>query len=47
MPELPDAKITGMQELLVAFFFKQFVYYGSKALPIRSEGKDPKEDSDA
>ena len=30
--------MTGMQELLIAFFFKQFAYYGSKVLPVCFKG---------
>ena len=41
MPELPDGRMTETQDLLIKFFFKQFVFYGSKALPIRFDGDDP------
>ena len=49
MPELPGAKMMEVltQESLIAFFFKQFMYYGSKALPCHLEGKGQKENSDA
>ena len=49
MPELSGAKMMEVltQELLIAFFFKQFMYYGSKALPCHFEGKGQKENSDA
>ena len=41
MPKLPDGRMTETQDLLLDFFFKQFIYYGSIALPVHFEGNDP------
>ena len=46
MPQLPDGHMTETQDLLIDFFFKQFVYYGSMALPVHFEGDDPTINSD-
>ena len=47
MPQLPDGRMTETQDLLLDFFFKQFVYYGSMALPVRFEGDNPTINSNA
>ena len=46
MPKLTNGSMTATQELLLAFFFKQFIYYGSSTLPVCFTRKDPTEDSD-
>ena len=46
MPKLPDGRMTETQDLLLDFFFKQFIYYGSIALPVHFEGDDPTINSD-
>ena len=45
MPELPNGSMTGTQDLLITFFVKQFIYYGSRALPVHFTGDDPTENS--
>ena len=47
MPELTNISMTGTQELLLTFFFEQFIYYGSRALPVHFTGDDPTENSDS
>ena len=45
LPELPNPTMSTTQVMLVAFFFRQFVYHGSAALPVRRELMDPLEPS--
>ena len=44
MSELPNGSMTGTQDLLITFFIKQFIYYGSRALLVHFTD-DPTENS--
>lgn len=45
LPVLPDPAMSTTQVMLVAFFFRQFVYHGSAALLVHREEMDPLEPS--